>query len=165
MERMLGNQAQEEFCVRAGCSFLCFLVYKERLKGIFWVLNTSRLQSPDHTGPLAYPERSLQDQAALDNAADYLLLEWSYDRHLLCVPLMAAYFLENLERDGELQFRAPVSLISAVSKEESYYIVTDRWQKFTEEESISGTDDGKTIQIAYCDEFLMQWMWRQNKKV
>ena len=46
-----------------------------------------------------------------------------------------------------------LSLISAVVKnEDAYYVVTDRWQKFTEEEV--------TLELmeklgAYCDEFLI----------
>ena len=53
--------------------------------------------------------------------------------------------------------------LSCRKKEDAYYVVTDRWQKFTEEEvTLELMESWVPIAMNFSS---MQWMWRVRQKV
>ena len=88
-----------------------------------------------------------------DNAADYLAAGASHVIVTSYVFRDGHISWKNLEKMVDAAGKEHLVLdLSCRKKEDAYYVVTDRWQKFTEEEV--------TLELmeklgAYCDEFLI----------
>ncbi len=118
------------------------------------ILRTMKQQKPGTSGPAKYPG-GLQIGGGIcpENAAEYSGC-WSQpcDRHLLCVQKRS----DLLGKSGEDRDAAGkehlVLDLSCRKKDGKYYIVTDRWQKFTEE---IVTPELMERLGSFCDEFLV----------
>lgn len=156
-----GNQAQENFVSEQDAAFYASLYKEKGLKGGHIILLNSAdseyFQATKAQAMLAlgaYPG-GLQIGGGVnpDNAADYLAAGASH-------VIVTSYVF----RDGHISWKNLEKMVDAVGKEhlvldlscrkkeDAYYVVTDRWQKFTEEEV--------TLELmeklgAYCDEFLI----------
>ncbi|MFR7901044.1 MAG: HisA/HisF-related TIM barrel protein [Ruminococcus sp.] len=76
-----------------------------------------------------------------DNAADYLAAGASHVIVTSYVFRDGHISWKNLEKMVDAAGKEHLVLdLSCRKKEDAYYVVTDRWQKFTEEEGNSGTD-------------------------
>ena len=156
-----GNQAQENFVSEQDGAFYASLYKEKGLKGGHIILLNSAdseyFQATKAQAMLAlgaYPG-GLQIGGGVnpDNAADYLAAGASH-------VIVTSYVF----RDGHISWENLEKMVKAVGKEhlvldlscrkkdDAYYVVTDRWQKFTEEKV--------TLELmeklgAYCDEFLI----------
>ena len=156
-----GNQAQENFVSEQDAAFYASLYKEKGLKGGHIILLNSAdseyFQATKAQAMLAlgaYPG-GLQIGGGVnpDNAADYLAAGASH-------VIVTSYVF----RDGHISWKNMEKMVDAVGKEhlvldlscrkkeDAYYVVTDRWQKFTEEKV--------TLELmeklgAYCDEFLI----------
>ena len=156
-----GNQAQENFVSEQDAAFYASLYKEKGLKGGHIILLNSAdseyFQATKAQAMLAlgaYPG-GLQIGGGVnpDNAADYLAAGASH-------VIVTSYVF----RDGHISWKNLEKMVDAVGKEhlvldlscrkkeDAYYVVTDRWQKFTEEKV--------TLELmeklgAYCDEFLI----------
>ena len=141
-----GNQAQENFVSEQDAAFYASLYKEKGLKGGHIILLNSAdseyFQATKAQAMLAlgaYPG-GLQIGGGVnpDNAADYLAAGASH-------VIVTSYVF----RDGHISWKND---LSCRKKEDAYYVVTDRWQKFTEEKV--------SLELmeklgAYCDEFLI----------
>ena len=156
-----GNQAQENFVSEQNAAFYASLYKEKGLKGGHIILLNSAdseyFQATKAQAMLAlgaYPG-GLQIGGGVnpDNAADYLAAGASH-------VIVTSYVF----RDGHISWKNLEKMVDAVGKEhlvldlscrkkeDAYYVVTDRWQKFTEEKV--------SLELmeklgAYCDEFLI----------
>ncbi|GFI17663.1 1-(5-phosphoribosyl)-5-[(5-phosphoribosylamino) methylideneamino] imidazole-4-carboxamide isomerase [Lachnospiraceae bacterium] len=156
-----GNQAAENFVARQDAAFFARL-YKEKglSGGHIILLNPSESEYYEETKRQAlealgeYPG-GMQAGGGISpsNAEEFLKAGASH-------VIVTSYVF----KDGKLHYDRLKNLAGAVGKErlvldlscrkkgEDYYIVTDRWQKYTDVKL-----DGNTIEelSAYCDEFLV----------
>ena len=156
-----GDQAAENFVSEQDAAFYASLYKEKGLKGGHIILLNSAdseyFQATKAQAMLAlgaYPG-GLQIGGGVnpDNAADYLAAGASH-------VIVTSYVF----RDGHISWKNMEKMVDAVGKEhlvldlscrkkeDAYYVVTDRWQKFTEEKV--------TLELmeklgAYCDEFLI----------
>jgi phosphoribosylformimino-5-aminoimidazole carboxamide ribotide isomerase len=156
-----GNQAQENFVSEQDAAFYASLYKEKGLKGGHIILLNSAdseyFQATKAQAMLAlgaYPG-GLQIGGGVnpDNAADYLAAGASHVIVTSYVFRDGHISWKNLEKMVDAAGKEHLVLdLSCRKKEDAYYVVTDRWQKFTEEEV--------TLELmeklgAYCDEFLI----------
>ena len=156
-----GNQAQENFVSEQDAAFYASLYKEKGLKGGHIILLNSAdseyFQATKAQAMLAlgaYPG-GLQIGGGVnpDNAADYLAAGASH-------VIVTSYVF----RDGHISWKNLEKMVDAVGKEhlvldlscrkkeDAYYVVTDRWQKFTD---VTVTLDIMKELGSYCDEFLV----------
>ena len=156
-----GNKATENFVSEYDASYFAALYKKENLKGAHVImLNASDSEYYEATKEQAllairtYRE-ALQVGGGItaENAAEYI--DNGADK-----VIVTSYVFKN----GEIQYDNLQKLIDAVGKEHivldlscrkkenKYYIVTDRWQKFTNVEVTHEVLDELSV---YCSEFLI----------
>ena len=129
-----GNQAQENFVSEQDAAFYASLYKEKGLKGGHIIL----LNSADSE---YFQATKAQAMLALGAYPGGLQIR---DGHISW---------KNLEKMVDAAGKEHLVLdLSCRKKEDAYYVVTDRWQKFTEEEV--------TLELmeklgAYCDEFLI----------
>jgi phosphoribosylformimino-5-aminoimidazole carboxamide ribotide isomerase len=156
-----GNQAQENFVSEQDAAFYASLYKEKGLKGGHIILLNSAdseyFQATKAQAMLAlgaYPG-GLQIGGGVnpDNAADYLAAGASHVIVTSYVFRDGHISWKNLEKMVDAAGKEHLVLdLSCRKKEDAYYVVTDRWQKFTEEKV--------TLELmeklgAYCDEFLI----------
>jgi phosphoribosylformimino-5-aminoimidazole carboxamide ribotide isomerase len=156
-----GNRAQENFVSEQNAAFYASLYKEKGLKGGHIILLNSAdseyFQATKAQAMLAlgaYPG-GLQIGGGVnpDNAADYLAAGASHVIVTSYVFRDGHISWKNLEKMVDAAGKEHLVLdLSCRKKEDAYYVVTDRWQKFTEEEV--------TLELmeklgAYCDEFLI----------
>lgn len=156
-----GDKAEENFVSEDGAAFFANLYKSRNIKGGHIILLNSK-DSPNYEDTRkeafnalrAYPG-GLQVGGGItaDNAAEYLEAGASH-------VIVTSYVF----KDGEINWDSLKDLSKIVSKEKlvldlscrkkdgKYYIVTDRWQNFTEEVV---TLDLMEKLYQYCDEFLI----------
>lgn len=156
-----GNQAEENFVARQDASFFAELYQKSGLKGGHIILlngqgsdffEATRQQA--FMALKAYPQ-GLQVGGGItpDNGAEYLEAGASH-------VIVTSYVFQN----GRIHYDKLRKMAEAVGKEhlvldvsckkteQGYFVVTDRWQKMTEEK----VDAELLDRLAgYCDEFLI----------
>ena len=156
-----GNKAKENFVSEFDAAYFANLYKKENLKGAHVImLNASDSEYYEATKAQAmlavktYPN-ALQVGGGItaENAGEYI--ENGADK-----VIVTSYVFKN----GEIQYDNLKKLVATVGKEHivldlscrkkdgAYYIVTDRWQKFTNVEVTYGILDELS---AYCSEFLI----------
>ena len=156
-----GNEATENFVSQCDASYFANLYNKENLKGAHVImLNAKDSEYYEATKTQAllavrtYPG-ALQVGGGItaENAKEYI--ENGADK-----VIVTSYVF----KDGEIQYDNLQKLIASVGKEHivldlscrkkegKYYIVTDRWQKFTNVEVIHEVLDELS---SYCSEFLI----------
>ena len=156
-----GDQAQENFVSEQDAAFYAALYQKNKLKGGHIILLNS-YDSP------YYEETRKQALAALqaypgglqvgggitpENAGDYLNAGASH-------VIVTSYVFRDgkMDRDHLKQMIDAVGAehlvldLSCRKKEDGYYIVTDRWQKFTD---VKLTQEVLREIAGYCDEYLV----------
>ena len=159
--RDTGNQAEENFVSEQDGAFYASLYKEKGLKGGHIILlnsadseyfQTTRAQA--FLALRAYPGGlQLGGGVNPDNAADYLNAGASHVIVTSYVFRDGRICWENLEKMVQEVGREHLVLdLSCRKRADKYYIVTDRWQKFTEE----------TVSLelmkklgGYCDEFLI----------
>ena len=156
-----GNQAQENFVSEQDAAFYASLYKEKGLKGGHIILLNSAdseyFQATKAQAMLALDAYlgGLQIGGGVnpDNAADYLAAGASHVIVTSYVFRDGHISWKNLEKMVDAAGKEHLVLdLSCRKKEDAYYVVTDRWQKFTEEEV--------TLELmeklgAYCDEFLI----------
>lgn len=156
-----GDQAQENFVSEKGAAYYARLFQKDGLKGGHVVL-LNPASSPwfeadwqQAAAALAAYPGGLQIGGGVnaDNAASYINAGASH-------VVVTSYVF----KDGEVQWKNLEKLAGAVGrsrvvldvscrkKDGKYYIVTDRWQKFTK---VQLTEEILYWMREYCDEFLV----------
>ena len=156
-----GNQAQENFVSEQDAAFYASLYKEKGLKGGHIILLNSAdseyFQATKAQAMLAlgaYPG-GLQIGGGVnpDNAADYLAAGASH-------VIVTSYVF----RDGHISWKNLEKMVDAVGKEhlvldlscrkkeDAYYVVTDRWQKFTD---TIFTKERLEEMEEYCSEFLV----------
>lgn len=155
------DQAQENFVSEQGADFFADLYQRKGLKGGHIILlnpPTSEFYEKTRQQALAalrtYPGGMMAGGGITpDNAGDYLEAGASH-------VIVTSYVF----RDGKLHFDRLREMVQAVSrkrlvldlscrkKENSYYIVTDRWQNYTE---VKLNEETLKELSGYCDEFLV----------
>lgn len=156
-----GNQAVTNFSSEMDASYYAEMYRKDQLRGgHIIILNAKDSEYYEATRRQAlsalesYPG-GLQIGGGIcaDNAQEYLdagashviVTSWVFQNGMLK--------WENLERLAAMVGKAHVVLdVSCRKKERGYYIVTDRWQKFTD---VMLTEDIMDRLSEYCDEFLV----------
>lgn len=159
--RDLGNQAQENFVSEQDSVFYAHL-YKEAgiIGGHIILLNSVDSEYYEATRTQAFQALSeypggLQVGGGItaDNAAEFIERGASH-------VIVTSYVF----KDGQINYENLDKLVSVVGKEhvvldlscrfkeDGYYIVTDRWQKFTSEKVTLELLDKLSV---YCDEFLI----------
>ena len=156
-----GNQAQENFVSEQDGAFYASLYKEKGLRGGHIILLNSAdseyFQATKAQAMLAlsaYPG-GLQIGGGVnpDNAADYLAAGASHVIVTSYVFKDGRISWENLEKMREAVGKEHLVLdLSCRKKEDQYFVVTDRWQKFTEE---TVTLDLMEKLGGYCDEFLI----------
>ena len=157
----LGDRAQENFVSELDAAFYAKLYQKNSLKGGHIILLNAS-DSPYYEATkeqalsalCAYPE-GLQVGGGItaENAAEYLAAGASH-------VIVTSYVF----REGRIDYDRLDKLVQSIGKEhlvldvsckragEQYLVVTDRWQKLTEE----AVDEALLKKLsAYCDEFLI----------
>lgn len=156
-----GNKATENFVSQSDASYFATLYKKENLKGAHVImLNAKDSEYYEDTKAQAmlavqtYPG-ALQVGGGItaENAAEYIAN--GADK-----VIVTSYVF----KDGEIQYDNLKKLVASVGKEQivldlscrkkenKYYIVTDRWQKFT---NVEITHEVLYELSAYCSEFLI----------
>ncbi|SEW01464.1 phosphoribosylformimino-5-aminoimidazole carboxamide ribotide isomerase [[Clostridium] fimetarium] len=156
-----GNQAEENFVSQQDASFYAQLYKKNKVKGGHIILlnpaDSEYYESDWKQAQLAlqsYPG-GLQIGGGInaDNAKAFLDMGASH-------VLVTSYVF----KDGKINFDNLDAIVNAVGKDNlvldlscrkkdgEYYIVTDRWQKFTEVKLTESTLD---LLANYCDEFMI----------
>ena len=156
-----GDQAKENFVAEQDAAFYAKLYKKAGLKGGHVILLNSvgseyygATRAQAMKALKAYP-KGLQIGGGVcpDNAADYLEAGASHVIVTSYVFKNGVISWENLEKIRDAAGKEHLVLdLSCRKKDGNYYIVTDRWQKFTEETV--------TLELmeklgSYCDEFLV----------
>ena len=156
-----GNQANTNFTSELDAAWYAGLYQKDRLKGGHIILlNPEGSEYYEETkrqaleALRAYPQgMQIGGGITADNAAGYLEAGASH-------VIVTSYVF----RDGRFQKENLEKLVAAVTKEKivldlscrkkdgKYFVVTDRWQKFTQEVLSEQLLD---MLAAYCDEFLV----------
>jgi len=156
-----GNQAQENFVSQQDASFYAQLYKNNKIKGGHIILLNS-VNSEYYESDIKQAKSALNSYPGglqigggitADNAKSFLDMGASH-------VLVTSYVF----KDGRIDFDNLNSLVNAVGKDRlvldlscrkkdgEYYIVTDRWQKFTEVKVIESTLD---LLAKYCDEFMI----------
>lgn len=156
-----GDQAKENFAASQDADYFAELYKRDGLKGGHVILLNppvseyyTRTKEQAYKALAAYPKGlQIGGGVTVDNAKEYLDAGASH-------VIVTSYVF----RDGQIRWDLMGKLKETVGKEHividlscrcldgAYYIVTDRWQKFTEVELSHKVLD----QIAgYCDEFLV----------
>ena len=156
-----GNQAQENFVSEQDGAFYASLYKEKGLKGGHIIL----LNSADSEYFQATKAQAMLALSAFpgglqigggvnpDNAADYLAAGASHVIVTSYVFQDGRISWENLEKMRAAVGKEHLVLdLSCRKKEDQYFVVTDRWQKFTEE---TVTLDLMEKLGGYCDEFLI----------
>ena len=156
-----GNQAQENFVSEQDAAFYASLYKEKGLKGGHIILLNSAdseyFQATKAQAMLAlgaYPG-GLQIGGGVnpDNAADYLAAGASHVIVTSYVFRNGHISWKNLEKMVDAVGKEHLVLdLSCRKKEDAYYVVTDRWQKFTD---VTMTLDIMKELGSYCDEFLV----------
>lgn len=156
-----GNQAKENYVSEQDACFYAHLYKEAGIRGGHIILLNSRDSE-------FYDSTKTQAMAALreypgglqvgggitaENANEFLQAGASHVIVTSYVFLDGKIYYDNLRRLCETVGKEHIVLdISCRRKDDDYYIVTDRWQKFTEEKvSIALLDE----LCGYCDEFLV----------
>ena len=156
-----GNQAQENFVSEQDAAFYAELYKKAGLKGGHVILLNGK-DSPNYEATKAqalqalgkYPG-GLQIGGGIcpENAAEYLEAGASHVIVTSYVFKNGVISWENLEKIRDAAGKEHLVLdLSCRKKDGKYYIVTDRWQKFTEE---IVTPELMERLGSFCDEFLV----------
>lgn len=156
-----GNQAKENFVAEQDASFFAELYKKKQITGGHIIMLNARDSEYYETTKAqamlalkAYPG-GLQIGGGItaENAAQFLAAGASHVIVTSYVFLDGRINYENLERMKRAVGREHLVLdVSCRKREGSYYVVTDRWQKFTEEKVTAEILDKL---YEYCDEFLI----------
>ena len=136
-----GDSASTNFSSEKGAAFYAELYRKDHLSGGHIIL-------------LAYPG-GLQIGGGItaENASEYLSAGASHVIVTSYVFSGGAFRKENLERLVHTVGKERLVLdLSCRRKDDSYYVVTDRWQKFTQ---VRVTPETLDRLAGYCDEFLI----------
>lgn len=156
-----GNRAEENFVSERGAEYFAELYKKDRLKGgHIIILNSSESEFFEQSREQAikalksYPQ-GMQIGGGVNNknAADYIEAGAAHVIVTSFVFKDGKVNYENLKLLSEAVGKEHIVLdLSCRRKDDDYYIVTDRWQKFTDVKV-----DMKTLEkmSEYCDEFLI----------
>ena len=156
-----GNQAQENFVASQDAAFFARLYQNYGIKGGHIILlnpigseyyNDTKAQAVNALR--SYPGgMQIGGGITPENAAEFLNAGASHVIVTSYVFKNGQIHYENLERLVKETGREHLVLdVSCRKKEDGYYIVTDRWQKFTEEKV---TEELLEKLSAYADEFLV----------
>lgn len=156
-----GNQAQENFVASQDAAFFVRLYQSYGIKGGHIILlnpigseyyNDTKAQAVNALR--SYPGgMQIGGGITPENAAEFLNAGASHVIVTSYVFKNGQIHYKNLERLVEETGREHLVLdLSCRKKEDGYYIVTDRWQKFTEEKV---TEELLEKLSAYADEFLV----------
>lgn len=156
-----GNQAQENFVATQDAAFFARLYQSYGIKGGHIILlnpigseyyNDTKAQAVNALK--SYPGgMQIGGGITAENAAEFLNVGASHVIVTSYVFKNGQIHYENLERLVKETGREHLVLdLSCRKKEDGYYIVTDRWQKFTEEKV---TEELLEKLAAYADEFLV----------
>ena len=156
-----GDQAAENFVSEQDAAFYAELYKKAGLKGGHVILLNGK-DSPNYEATKAqallalkrYP-RGLQIGGGIcpENASEYLEAGASHVIVTSYVFKNGVISWENLEKIRNAAGKEHLVLdLSCRKKDGNYYIVTDRWQKFTD---VTMTLDIMKELGSYCDEFLV----------
>lgn len=159
--RDAGNEAQENFVSEQDAVFYADLYKKEGIRGGHIILLNAKdseyYEATKQQAMLAlsaYPKGLQVGGGITDrNAAQFLDAGASHvivTSYVFCDGRIQFDRLEQLRR--EVGKEHLVLDLSCRKKEDSYFIVTDRWQKFTEEKVDTEILDCLS---GYCDEFLI----------
>ena len=159
--RDAGNEAQENFVSEQDAAFYADLYKKEGIRGGHIILLNAKdseyYEATKQQAMLAlsaYPKGLQVGGGITDrNAAQFLYAGASHvivTSYVFCDGRIQFDRLEQLRR--EVGKEHLVLDLSCRKKEDSYFIVTDRWQKFTEEKVDTEILDCLS---GYCDEFLV----------
>jgi len=156
-----GNQAEENFVSQQDASFYAELYKNNKIKGGHIILLNSA-DSKYYESDLKQAQLALQSYPGglqigggitADNAKSFLDMGASH-------VLVTSYVF----KDGKINFDNLNAIVNEVGKDRlvldlscrkkdgEYYIVTDRWQKFTEVKLKESTLD---LLANYCDEFMI----------
>lgn len=156
-----GDQAKENFVAANGAEYYAQLYRENGIRGGHIIL-LNPVSSPYYEATRAQAMRALAAYPGglqigggvnADNAAEYLEAGASHVIVTSYVFQGGRINMEHLDRISRAVGKEHLVLdLSCRMKNGSYYIVTDRWQKFTEEQV-----DGRTLDrlTDYCDEFLI----------
>lgn len=156
-----GNQAEENFVSEQDASFFARLYQKYGIKGGHIILlnpagseyyNDTKKQAV--SALKAYPGgMQIGGGITAENAAEFLEAGASHVIVTSYVFKNGIINYENLEKLVKVTGREHLVLdLSCRKREDGYYIVTDRWQKFTEEKV---TEELLERLSVYADEFLV----------
>lgn len=156
-----GNQAKENFVAAQDAAFFAKLYQKYGIKGGHIILlnpigseyyNDTKAQAV--SALRAYPGgMQIGGGITAENAKEFLQAGASHVIVTSYVFKNGQIHYENLERLVKETGREHLVLdLSCRKREDGYYIVTDRWQKFTEEKV---TEELLEKLSAYADEFLV----------
>lgn len=156
-----GNQAEENFVSEQDASFFARLYQKYGIKGGHIILlnpvgseyyNDTKKQAI--SALKAYPGgMQIGGGITAENAAEFLEAGASHVIVTSYVFKNGIINYENLEKLVKVTGREHLVLdLSCRKREDGYYIVTDRWQKFTEEKV---TEELLERLFVYADEFLV----------
>lgn len=156
-----GDQASTNFASELGASYYAELYRRDRLRGGHIILLNP-------AGSRYYEETKAQAVEALaaypygmqigggitaENARDFLDAGASHVIVTSYVFKNGIFNRENLEKLNSAVGREHIVLdLSCRKRDGAYYVVTDRWQKFTD---MKLTDDVLTELAGSCDEFLI----------
>ncbi|MBU9726443.1 phosphoribosylformimino-5-aminoimidazole carboxamide ribotide isomerase [Diplocloster modestus] len=156
-----GDQALENFVAEQDAAYYARFYQKDGLSGGHIILLNHR-ESPYYEATRQQAELALKacpgefqigGGIALDNALEYLRMGASHVIVTSYVFREGNIQEENLKAISRLVGREHLVLdLSCRRKEDGYYIVTDRWQNFTE---VRVNPDTLDELAAYCGEFLI----------
>lgn len=165
-----GDTARANFSSEKGAAYYAELYKKDGLKGGHIILL-------NHAGSEFYEETRKQAFTALraypggmqigggitaENAGEYLKAGASHVIVTSYVFCGGTFCWDNLEKLVSLVEREKIVLdLSCRKKGDAYYVVTDRWQKFTDMRVDHETLDQLT---GYCDEFLIHGVDVEGKR-
>lgn len=156
-----GDLARENFVAEQDAAFFAHLYKETGIRGGHVILLNAK-ESPYYEETKAQAKLALREypgglQAGggitAENAAEFLEAGASHVIVTSYVFRDGSVHYENLERIRDVVGRERLVLdLSCRRRGEDYYIVTDRWQKFTKERITAALLDEL---MGYCDEFLI----------
>lgn len=156
-----GDQAQENFVSEQDAAFFAHLYKEAEIRGGHIILLNAR-DSEYYEATKAQAMLALREYPGglqvgggitAENAAEFLDAGASHVIVTSYVFRDGKIYYENLRRLKEAVGKERLVLdLSCRRREEEYYIVTDRWQKFTTERICTALLDEL---CGYCDEFLI----------
>jgi phosphoribosylformimino-5-aminoimidazole carboxamide ribotide isomerase len=156
-----GDRAEENFVAAKGADYYACLYRENGIKGGHIILlnpTTSEYYAATREQALsalrAYPDGlQIGGGVTADNAPEYIEAGASHVIVTSYVFKDGRVNMENLEKVAKAAGKEHLVLdLSCRMREGRYYIVTDRWQKFTDE---AVRDDTLDMLSGYCDEFLI----------